>query len=73
MKKDYIETTKYLSLLTQLGLMMAINIIVFLLIGLFLDRWLQSNGIILILCILVGIGSGFYNVYRIVDQTLKDL
>ncbi|MFC1478833.1 AtpZ/AtpI family protein [Candidatus Margulisiibacteriota bacterium] len=71
-KKDYIEISKYLSLLTQIGVTMVLNIVIFLFIGLFLDKWLKTNGIMLVVFLLIGIGSGFYCVYRVINEVMAD-
>lgn len=58
----------YFSLVTQLGLTIISTILVGLFIGIFLDRSLKTNGVFLILFVLMGIIAGFYNVYK---QILK--
>ncbi|MFC1595767.1 AtpZ/AtpI family protein [Candidatus Margulisiibacteriota bacterium] len=71
LKKEYIQTSKYLSLLTQIGLMMVINIVAFLFAGIFLDRWLNTGGLLTVIFLLLGIGSGFYNVYKIITEVMS--
>ncbi|MFH1428815.1 MAG: AtpZ/AtpI family protein [Candidatus Margulisiibacteriota bacterium] len=69
-KKEITDISKYLSLLTQVGVTMVLNIVIFLFIGLFLDKWLNTNGIILIIFLLTGIGSGFYCVYKVINEVM---
>ncbi len=54
---------KYLSLITQLGLSMISSIIIFLLIGRWLDNMLDSQNIFLMIGIIFGILSGILSNY----------
>ena len=60
------EIIKYLSLVTQIGLTLAANVIVGLFAGRFLDRWLDTGVIFLIIFIILGIASGFRSVYKLI-------
>ena len=70
--KDFLRTSKYLSLLTQIGLLMVINILIFLGLGVWLDKIFKTNGIFLIVLLLIGIISGFYSVYKVINESLAD-
>ncbi|MFA5928315.1 MAG: AtpZ/AtpI family protein [Candidatus Margulisiibacteriota bacterium] len=72
MKDDWGQISKSFSLLSQIGLMMALNILVFFLAGRWLDGVLHSKGLFLIIFILLGIFSGFFNVYKIIMNVMKD-
>jgi ATP synthase protein I len=60
-RKEYWE---HLALVSQVGLTMAGSIILFLLAGFVLDRWLGTGGLFTIVFILLGIVGGGYTVYR---------
>jgi len=54
---------KYLSLITQLGLSMISSIVIFLLIGRWVDKMLETQNIFLIVGIICGIASGILSNY----------
>ena len=60
----YDDVGTYLNLLIKLGVSMCLSIISFLIIGIFLDKLIQSGGIVLIACILLGVLGGFYLVFK---------
>ncbi len=60
-RKEYWE---HLALVSQVGLTMAGSIILFLLAGFLLDRWLGTRGLFTVVFILLGIVGGGYTVYR---------
>lgn len=66
------KNLKYLSLVTQIGLVMAIPIFGMVLFGNWLDKLLGTNGIILIICILAGVYMAFHNLYNIVMRSFND-
>ena len=59
------EFFRSISLVTQIGLTMVITIGVGFAAGFYVDRWLDTSHIFLIVGILFGIGAAFWNVYRI--------
>jgi len=61
----------YLSLLTQVGLVMIINIVAFFLLGLGLEKLVNTNGFLFVILIVLGVFSGFYNVYKVIDVFLR--
>ncbi len=69
--EDNHEILRALSLLTQLGLVMISSIILFLVIGLFIDRTFNLNNIGLILFIIIGVISGFIADYQLLSKFLK--
>jgi len=56
----------YLGLVTQVGFTMVLSILIFLLIGVFLDRKIGSKGIMIFLFSLLGIGAGFFSCYKLI-------
>ena len=61
-----------LSLLTQIGLVVAVSILIGLVGGRWLDRILGIRHLFTVLGILLGLGAGFFSVFRLVKSTLKD-
>ena len=50
--------------LASAGLQFAAAIIVFMFLGLWLDRTLGTSPWLLIVCVFLGAGGGFYSIYR---------
>ncbi len=65
MKTDF-KTLKYLSLISQVGLIMAIPIFGSVFLGHWIDTKVGTNGIFLIIFILMGIYIAFRNLFVIV-------
>ncbi|MEE9436616.1 MAG: AtpZ/AtpI family protein [Candidatus Adiutricales bacterium] len=61
---NYKILLEQMALVTQIGLTMAGSIILCFFIGYFLDKWLGTRGIFLIIFILLGIAGGGWTVYR---------
>ncbi len=59
---------KYLSLITQLGLSMISSIVIFLLIGRWLDSLLETENVFLITGIILGILSGILSNYMLLKK-----
>ena len=60
------EIFKSLALLTEVGLVLVICIGGGLLLGIYLDRKLETKALFTIALLFIGIGSGFWTVYRMV-------
>ena len=60
------------ALVMQIGLTMVGSIMFCFFVGLYLDRWLGTRGIFLILFIVFGIAGGAVTVYRQIGDMLKD-
>lgn len=73
MKKDkgYKEALKGLALISQLGISMVTPILLGLFIGQFLDKKLGTTGVFAIIFMLLGVGGGFVNLFKITG-TKKD-
>jgi ATP synthase protein I len=65
------EVGKYLTLVYQLGFMVIFSLAFFLVFGLFVDRWLGTSGIFMIIGILFGVAGGFYLVYKSIIEMDK--
>ncbi len=65
------EYIKYLSLITQLGLSVAVPIIAGVWLGGKLDEYLDAKGIVMLICLLLGIGTGFMSAYKLIMGVLK--
>lgn len=66
MKKEYNEIMYYISLLGYLGFVMVFNIFFFVIIYKILEKFFISSNILFIIFIIIGIFSGFYNVYKLI-------
>ena len=58
-----------LTLVTQVGLTMAGCILFCFAIGYYLDKWLGTKGLFIIIFILLGIAGGGYTAYRQIMET----
>ena len=56
----------YLGLITQIGFTMVFSILIFLAIGIFLDKKMGGKGIMIFLFSLLGIGAGFFSCYKLI-------
>ena len=61
--RDLVQSLK---LVSMIGITMVVCIFSGFFLGFYLDRWLGTKGLLLALFILLGIVSGFYQVYRII-------
>ncbi|MBW1714077.1 MAG: AtpZ/AtpI family protein [Deltaproteobacteria bacterium] len=62
--KDQRTNVEYLALVSQLGLTMAGSIGLGFALGFYLDRWLGTRGIFLVVFILLGVAGGGWTCYR---------
>jgi ATP synthase protein I len=61
-----------IALVTQLGLTMAGSILFCFAIGYFLDKWLGTKGLFIVIFLLLGIAGGGYTAYRQIMQATKE-
>ena len=61
-----------LALISHVGIMMMVPILGCVLIGAFLDRFFKTNGIFLIIFIILGVGSSFRNLYVLSIKKSKE-
>ncbi len=66
------KNLKYLSLITQVALVMVIPIFASFFIGKFLDEYFDTGVIFMIIFILLGVGAAFRNLFKIVMKGAKD-
>ena len=64
--KKISNVVTYLSLVTQIGLIMVASILIGLFGGMYLDRWLNTGFLFLILFTFIGVASGFRAVYLLI-------
>jgi len=62
------EVMKYIGLISQLGLTFIISLLAIFFLFLFLDRKLQTNGILMIPGLILGILTGGVAVYRLITR-----
>ena len=70
--KEQRTNAEYLALTMQLGLTMAGSIGLGFVIGYYLDRWLGTKGILLIIFILLGVAGGGATCYRQIMELESD-
>ena len=66
--KEYKDMMTNSALVLQLGLTMAGCILFCFAVGYYLDKWLGTRGIFLVIFILLGIAGGGYTVYRQIQE-----
>ncbi|MDH5509635.1 MAG: AtpZ/AtpI family protein [Nitrospinota bacterium] len=66
---DGIGAAKDIYLVTTVGLQIVISVLIGFGMGLWIDRWLGTKPWFMLLFILLGVGAGFLNVYRVVIQS----
>jgi len=66
------DWTENFALVMQLGLTMAGSILFCFFIGMYLDKWLGTKGLFLVIGIFLGIAGGGVTVYRQIMDMLKD-
>jgi F0F1-type ATP synthase assembly protein I len=65
-KKEIKEVFYYFGLVTQIGITMIGSILVGFAIGYYLDKYLKLGKLALVFFILIGIGAGFFNAYKLI-------
>lgn len=67
MKKnnDYKDILKNIGLISQLGISIVTPILLGVFIGQLIDRWLGTQGIFVIIFIVLGAGAGFMNIFKL--------
>lgn len=72
LKKSSKSILQNLALISQVGIMMLVPIVGGVLLGAFIDGLLKTNGIFLIIFVLLGVGSSFRNLYVLSKQKAKE-
>lgn len=72
MRKNQNAILKNLALLSQVGIMMLVPIFGGVLLGSWLDNKLGTGHILLIVCLILGVGASFRNLYMLSVRQGKD-
>jgi ATP synthase protein I len=72
LEKETRKILEQLTIVSQLGLTMAGSIGLGLLIGYYLDKWLKTGGIFLVIFIFLGVVGGGHTVYRQIKELESD-
>jgi len=70
-KNKWLEALAYLSLVSQIGIYMVVPILVCGFFGGVIDRRFNTGHIFFIILIVIGIGAGFVNAYRLSISVIK--
>jgi len=65
------ELLKYISLITQLGLTVISSILILLVVSIYLEKKLQTNGIIILIGILIGTVVGVFSAYKLLKKSIE--
>ncbi len=60
-----------LSLITHLGILMILPIFGGVFLGNWIDKKLQTGNVFLLIFVIIGVASGFLNVYKVVMKDIK--
>ncbi|MCF7857880.1 MAG: AtpZ/AtpI family protein [Candidatus Cloacimonetes bacterium] len=63
---------KYISLITQLGLTMISSILICLLGAVYLERKIQTDGLIILIGVLIGVAAGIFLSYKLLKKMLEN-
>ena len=66
-----VKAMKWMTLMLQVGITMVANIMVGLFIGKYLDQWLHTSPLFLLLFIFIGFFSGIKSVYLLIIKIDK--
>ncbi len=65
------ELLKYISLVTQLGLTVISSILIFLVGALYLEKKFQTDGILILVGVLIGAVAGVFAAYKLLKKILE--
>ncbi|MEA3544375.1 MAG: AtpZ/AtpI family protein [Thermodesulfobacteriota bacterium] len=71
MAEDKRQLYKSLGFLSSVGMSLVISILIGLAMGVYLDRWLDTSPLFTLIMLLIGVLSGFRNVYILTTRELK--
>ncbi len=69
--KEYKDLTAVFLSVGNIGFTMVITILIFFLIGFWLDKLFQKDYLFLIIFLIIGVITGFYQCYRLLKKELK--
>lgn len=64
-KNNNKDTLKNLTLISQIGISIITPILLGVFIGQLLDKWVNTKGVFMIIFIILGVGGGFMNLFKI--------
>ncbi|CAH2215012.1 AtpZ/AtpI family protein [Tepidibacter aestuarii] len=70
-KNKWFEAVVYLSLVSQIGIYMLAPILICGYLGSLIDRKFSTGPIFFIILVLIGIGAGFANAYKVAISVIK--
>ena len=65
------ELLKYISLITQLGLTVIGSILIFLVGAIYLEKKFQTDGVLILIGVLIGAAAGVFAAYKLLKKTLE--
>ena len=71
MAEDRRQLYKSLGFLSSVGISLVASILIGLAMGVYLDRWLDTRPLFTLIMLLIGVISGFRNVYILTTRELK--
>lgn len=71
MAEDKRQLYKSLGFLSSVGISLVVSILIGLAMGVYLDRWLDTSPLFTLVMLLIGVLSGFRNVYILTTRELK--
>lgn len=72
MNKDYKNTLKYLSLITQLGISSVTPVVLGVFVGKKIDDRLGKQGVFSIILLILGAMTALYNIYKLAGPKNKE-
>ncbi|MCK5912765.1 MAG: AtpZ/AtpI family protein [Desulfuromusa sp.] len=71
MAEDKQQLYKSLGFLSSVGISLVVSILIGLAMGVYLDRWLDTRPMFTLIMLLIGVISGFRNVFILTTRELK--
>ena len=65
------ELLKYISLITQLGLTIISSILIFLVGAIYLEKKIQTDGVLILVGVLLGVSVGIFAAYKLLKKTFE--
>ncbi len=65
------ELLKYISLISQLGLTVISSILIFLVGAVYLEKKFQTDGVLILVGVLIGVAAGVFAAYKLLKKTLE--
>ncbi len=65
------ELLKYINLITQLGLTIISSILIFLVGAIYLEKKFQTEGVLILVGVLIGVAVGVFAAYKLLKKTLE--